>query len=237
MQKMDLIVLVGFGFLLIGGSLVELYVKDLVLKNLTLGVLYIVLVSAIVLTDLYSSFEASQHPHLKINFRHPDTGMYYPRDIYYEDPIPLSDHCDPNGEYPFGYFLPLVRPIRLFPPFGKVRKLLILLARPFNENFLREKNKEKVANWSGIPVSHPNTDSCEAFVDRMPWDDDLIPIPVCILKDTGIDALQFLKRFIHYEKLLQRVEKWETLLEKRELDTEAKDAENEPLIPGLGDPR
>ena len=208
MEKMDIIVLGGFGALLAFGTLLTQFVKDEIVRGLVMGFAYFLLIALIVLTEKFSSFEASKYPHLRARFRNVETGAAYERHLFFFTPQPIGEgDLDPKGEFKFGCMLPLAQPIRLWYPFGKVTTLFVLLRRPIEENFNFVHTSENVANWKGILVEHRGSDACEIYIDPQPLEIETKAYPVGLLDRTGVDALAYGKNFAYYHTLFEQVER------------------------------
>ncbi len=112
MERMDKIVLGGFGLVMLAGSAATIFIPNIIVRSLVIGGMYFGLIGIVVMTDWMSTLEAGKNPHLKIVIRDPETGIGYPRDFYIGKPFPIGDPergIDPTGEYAYGVGLPLIK--------------------------------------------------------------------------------------------------------------------------------
>lgn len=216
MERMDKIVLGGFGLVMLAGSAATVFIPNILVRSLLIGGMYFGLIGIVVMTDWMSTLEAGKNPHLKIVIRDPETGIGYPRDFYIGKPFPIGDPergVDPTGEYAYGVGLPLIKGVdfSFFLPNEiqvyerEVFFVLALLKRPYNENFNFQHSGEPIALWNGIPVEHRGSDICESYLDPEPYNQDGYNFPVLLIKNTGVDALDYAKNFDIYRKIMRDI--------------------------------
>lgn len=205
MEKMDKIVLFGFGGLILFGSIAQTFIQNETIKNAIVGIFYIIFVGIIFLTEVYAKVEASSHHHLKIILRY--KGVWYLRDWFFDDyeQIGKGVDLDPMGNFKYAYKIPLVRS-SIFPqPFGRSFRVYVLCKRPFSENFNFVNNGERVANWNGIGVEHVS-DISEVDLDSMPHEENTKLYPVVCLDRTGKDAEERAAILDEYHKQFEDIE-------------------------------
>ena len=207
MEKMDKIVLGGFGVLIITGTVATNVITDPQIASVVTGMGYVALILIIFLTDQLMRVEASSWPHIKAGIYQMDTGAFFWRSLFIGKPKMIGDgDLDPNGEYPFGWRVPLASPTRFPEPFGKVDHFYALTKKPFNENFNFVPTEEPIASWKGFGVKHGMTDGAFVILDPQPKTDLGKYYPVLLFKWTGVDALKYSENFNAYPELIQEVE-------------------------------